>query len=65
MELADMDREHLDTMSIDELWALHTEVDQILAARLIAEKRELEKRLAQLSQRANSNEPAKDFPAKH
>ena len=60
-----MDREHLDTMSIDELWALHTEVDQILAARLIAEKRELEKRLAQLSQRANSNEPAKDFPAKH
>jgi len=62
-----MDREDLDAMSIDELWALHTEVDQILAARLIAEKRELEKRLDQLGQgaKANPNEPAKNSPAKH
>lgn len=35
-------------MSIDELWALHTDVDEILAARLVAKKAELEKRLAQL-----------------
>ncbi|WP_128916496.1 hypothetical protein [Bradyrhizobium nanningense] len=60
-----MDRECLDTLSIDELWALHTEVDQILAARLFAEKRELEKRLDQLGQGANLNEPAKNSPAKH
>ncbi|WP_063623794.1 hypothetical protein [Bradyrhizobium sp. WSM1743] len=60
-----MDREYLDTLSIDELWALHTEVDQILAARLLAEKRELEKRLDQLGQGANSNEPAKNTPSKH
>lgn len=60
-----MDRDYLDTMSIDELWALHTEVDQILAARLLAERRELEKRLDQLSQGANLNGPARNSPAKH
>ena len=60
-----MDRDYLDTMSIDELWALHTEVDQILAARLLAERRELEKRLDQLSQGASLNGPARNSPAKH
>ena len=60
-----MDREYLDTMSIDELWALHTEVDQILASRLLAEKRQLEKRLDQLNQGAKSTEPAENSPAKH
>ncbi|MBR1169414.1 hypothetical protein ACNJYD_21330 [Bradyrhizobium sp. DASA03005] len=60
-----MDREYLDALSMDELWALHTQVDQILAARLVAEKRELERRLDQLGQGANSNEPAKNSPAKH
>lgn len=62
-----MDREYLDTMSIDELWALHTQVDHILAARLLAEKRELERRLDQLGQgaEANSNEPAKNSPPRH
>lgn len=60
-----MDRDYLDTMSIDELWALHTEVDQILAARLLAERRELEKRLDQLSQGASLKGPARNSPAKH
>jgi hypothetical protein len=60
-----MDREHLETMSIDELWTLHAEVDQILAARLIAEKRELERRLEQLGQTTDWSDPAKDYPAKH
>jgi hypothetical protein len=46
-------------MSIDELWALQIEVDQVLAARLIAEKRELEKRLEQLGRRTDRNDPAK------
>jgi DNA-binding protein H-NS len=52
-------------MSIDELWALHAAVDQILAARLIAEKRELEKRLEQLGQPTAWGDPAEDYPAKH
>jgi hypothetical protein len=37
-------------MSIDELWVLHTEVDEILAARIVTKKAELEKRLEQLRQ---------------
>jgi DNA-binding protein H-NS len=36
------------SMSVDELWQLHEEISQILSARLTSEKRELEKRLAQL-----------------
>lgn len=35
-------------MSVDELWALFTDVDQILAARIVAKKEELERRLNQL-----------------
>jgi hypothetical protein len=35
-------------MSVDELWALFTDVDQILAARIIAKKEELERRLDRL-----------------
>jgi DNA-binding protein H-NS len=38
----------LDAMSIDEMWQLHEEVGKILSVRLTSEKRELEKRLAQL-----------------
>jgi hypothetical protein len=37
-------------MPIDELWALYKDVDQILAARLIAKKEELERRLEELRQ---------------
>ena len=35
-------------MSVDQLWQLHEELSQVLSARLTSEKRELEKRLAQL-----------------
>jgi DNA-binding protein H-NS len=38
-----------DAMSVNELWQLHEELSQILSVRLTSEKRELEKRLAQLS----------------
>jgi DNA-binding protein H-NS len=38
----------LDAMSIDEMWQLHEEISHILTVRLASEKRELEKRLAQL-----------------
>jgi len=35
-------------MSIDELWELHEELGRLLSVRLSAEKRQLEKKLAQL-----------------
>lgn len=41
-------KRNLDAMSIDEMWRLHEEIIRVLSARLTSEKRELEKRLAQL-----------------
>jgi DNA-binding protein H-NS len=35
-------------MSVDEMWRLHEQIGQVLSVRLTSEKRELEKRLAQL-----------------
>ena len=43
-----MDRDEFKAMSIDELWTLHKEVDEVLAARVIAKKIELERRLERL-----------------
>jgi DNA-binding protein H-NS len=40
------------SMTVDELWLLYEELGQVLSVRLTSEKRELEKRLAQL-QREN------------
>jgi DNA-binding protein H-NS len=40
---------HLDEMQFEELWLLHEKITKILTSRIIAEKRQLEKRLAQLS----------------
>ena len=50
----------LDAMSIDEMWQLHEEISRILSVRLTSEKRQLEKRLAQLrrDQEARQLEPA-------
>lgn len=39
---------NLDAMSTDEMWQFHAEIGQLLSVRLTSEKRELEKRLAQL-----------------
>src|SRR4029453_9902642 len=39
----------LTAMDFDELWLLHEELTKILAEKISAEKRKLEKRLAQLS----------------
>ena len=39
----------LETMSMDDLWALHESVSAVLSARIEAEKQELEKRLAVLT----------------
>ncbi|TYL92047.1 H-NS histone family protein [Bradyrhizobium rifense] len=40
---------NFDSMSVDELWQLHEQLGRILSTRLTTEKRELEKRLAQLN----------------
>jgi DNA-binding protein H-NS len=39
----------LDTMQFDELCAIHEKLTKILSERIVAEKRELEERLAQLN----------------
>ncbi|KQW22228.1 histidinol phosphate phosphatase [Afipia sp. Root123D2] len=44
-----MRKPNLNDMPFDELWLLHEEITKILAERIVAEKHELEKRLAQLN----------------
>ena len=44
-----MARIDLEGMSLDELWELHERLSRILSDRILAEKQQLEKRLAQLS----------------
>ena len=63
---------NLCSMSIDEVWHLHEEIIRVLLARLTAEKRELEKRLARLSRETGKmtrpdpaeSELKKDIPGK-
>jgi DNA-binding protein H-NS len=38
----------LDKLSLDELWLIHEQISDVLSERILAEKRELESRLAQL-----------------
>jgi DNA-binding protein H-NS len=45
----------LKRMSIDQLWALHTEITAVLVRRMSAEKRQLERRLQELRTRRVSN----------
>ena len=59
----------LEAMDLDELWHLHEELTDILAERISAEKRELEKRLSQLNRAEQigeatspSEEPEADRP---
>lgn len=42
----------LELMSVDELWALHMEIDTVLTRRISAEKRQLDRRLRQLGSSA-------------
>ena len=59
---------NLDAMSIDDMWQLHEEISGVLSVRLTSEKRELEKRLAQLRrekemrQSESADSQAKDAP---
>jgi DNA-binding protein H-NS len=43
-----MDLSKLEEMPLDELWTLHEHICGLLSTRIIAERRELERRLAQL-----------------
>ena len=43
------------SMSVDELWALRSEISSVLANRIAAEKTKLEKRLQQLESNAVTN----------
>jgi DNA-binding protein H-NS len=44
-----MRKPDLDEMELDELWQIHEELTRVLSDKIVAEKRELEKRLAQLN----------------
>ena len=47
------------SMSVDELWALRSEISSILKGKIAAEKAELEKRLRQLQSNSLSSEAAR------
>lgn len=49
---------NLDEMSVDEMWCLHEEISRALSVRLTSERRELEKRLAQLRRAKETSQPA-------
>ena len=55
---------NFDTMSINELWELHEEISEVLAAKMNAEKRELERRLTTLRPTTNPNQvrPRRPYP---
>lgn len=57
-----MKKPNLDSLSLDELWQLHEELNRLLSVRLTAEKRALETRLAQL-RRENEAAKAPSEPA--
>jgi DNA-binding protein H-NS len=47
-----MERHHLKSMSVDELWSLHQLVASVLARKISAEKARLDRRLRRLGQSA-------------
>ena len=54
---------NLDAMSVDEMWQLHEEIGRVLSVRLNSEKRELEKRLAQLRRETETRQPEQTEPS--
>lgn len=70
-----MKKKEMEALSFDELWRLHDQIAKILADRMIAEKLELERRLAQISGKgtlgrktsrklspASGNSPRRKYP---
>ena len=54
-----MKRDDFNSMSLDELWALRSEISSILKSKIAAEKAELEKRLRQLRSNSLPSEAAR------
>lgn len=52
----------LEAMDFDELWLLHEELTKILSEKITVEKRELEKRLAQLNPQEQSSGAGQTSP---
>ncbi|MCW2283349.1 DNA-binding protein H-NS [Rhodoblastus acidophilus] len=54
----------IEAMDFEELWRLHEELTRVLAEKIVAEKRELEKRLAQLvgGEAGGDAAPARKYP---
>jgi DNA-binding protein H-NS len=52
MKKPELKKSELKSMSSEALWALHQEVNAVLATKMAAEKRELEKRLKQINLRS-------------
>jgi len=52
-----MERQRLQSMSVEQLWQLHTMINDILAGRLIAKKQELQRRLKLLNPEDNTSQP--------
>jgi DNA-binding protein H-NS len=44
-----LNKSEFEKMSVDELWSIHEEISAVLSDRILAQKRELEKRLAILN----------------
>jgi DNA-binding protein H-NS len=51
-----MEKLDFGAMPLDDLWALHEEISNVLSTRIIAEKRQLESRLIQLSRGKHAKE---------
>lgn len=54
----------LQAMTVDELWQLHEELSNVLSSRMTLEKRELEKRLAQLRREEQAIGPDVNYQEK-
>jgi DNA-binding protein H-NS len=57
-----MRKPDLDAMQFEELWLLHEELTKILSDKIVAEKRELENRLAKLNRVEIISEPGSPHP---
>jgi DNA-binding protein H-NS len=55
-------RDDCNSMSVDELWALHAEISSVLATRIAAEKTKLEKRLRQLQSSESPQRERRPYP---
>jgi DNA-binding protein H-NS len=60
-----MRRSELEVMEVEELWSLHECIGQLLAERLLAQKRNLEERLLRLDAGRGQGKPLEAGPGAH